>query len=156
MIFFNKSVVYKNQKSFERRFGLHPLLQSLLDNVLIFIKLRFGKKLEGIVTSTVSLPIEDVLLHRKSTTHQDGRAFDLSVKNLTVEELGELKIAFTKVAGHLGAIDQDTGLPKLIVDHDSGHGRHLHFQISRDVARNFPYERPPIPTEEETDGHPHP
>lgn len=137
MIFFDKSVCYKELKDYERRYKLHPLMQNLLDNVLIFIKLQFGIKLDGIVTATVSTTLEDILLHRESTTHSEGRAFDISVKHLTPEQLGELKIAFTKVAGHLGAIDKNTGLPKLIVDHDSGYGRHLHFQLSKDFARKF-------------------
>lgn len=137
MIFFDKSVCYKDIKDFERRYSLHPLMQNLLDNVLIFLKLQFGVKLDGIVTATVSTVLEDMKLHRTSTTHSEGRAFDISVKHLTPEQLGELKIAFTKVAGHLGAIDKETGLPKLIVDHDVGYGRHLHFQLSKHFAQNF-------------------
>ena len=112
-------------------------MQSLLDNVLIFIALRFKKSVDGIITSTVSTSMEDVLIHRTSTTHQEGRAFDLSVKNLTDEEIMTLKLAFTQVAGHLGAIGKESSNPTLIVDHDTGLGRHLHFQISKEVANNF-------------------
>lgn len=137
MIFFHKSIVYQNPKAFERRFKLHPLVQNLLDNTLIYIYLRFHSPLDGLVTCTVSSQIEDMLLHRRSTSHQEGRAFDLSIKNLNEEQITELKTVFTQVAGHIGAISLDTGLPTLIVDHDSGYGRHLHFQISKDIAQSF-------------------
>jgi len=137
MIFFNRSTAYQNTRAFDRRFKLHPLVQNILDNVLIYISLRFKAPVEGRITSTVSTLEEDVFLHRKSTTHLEGRAFDLSVKGLTDEQILEMKIAFTQVAGHLGALDSTTLLPKLIVDHDAGTGRHLHFQIAKNVAQNF-------------------
>lgn len=136
MIFFNKSSVYQNSQAFDRRCQLHPLIQNILDNVLIFIKLRFQIELDGIVTCTVSTVEEDVILRRKSSTHREGRAFDLSVRRLSEDQIDEIKIQFTNIAGQLGAINKD-GMPCLIVDHDCGLGRHLHFQISKDVAKNF-------------------
>lgn len=137
MIFFNDLKAYKNTRDYDRRFKLHPLVQNLLDSVLIFIKMKYKVPLDGLITSTVSLPTEDLLLHRKSTTHLEGRAFDLSVKPFKEEQINELKVAFTQVAGHLGAIGEYSKLPTLIVDHDTGHGRHLHFQISKDAVRNY-------------------
>lgn len=136
MIFFNRSTAYQNSRAFERRFKLHPLVQNILDNVLIYISLRFQKPIAGLITSTVSTLEEDVILHRKSTTHLEGRAFDLSVKDFTENEITDIEVAFTRVAGHLGAINKD-GSRALIVDHNSGFGRHLHFQIAKDVALNF-------------------
>lgn len=136
MIFFNKSSVYQNSQAFDRRCQLHPLIQNILDNVLIFIKLRFKVALDGLITCTTSTVEEDIVLRRKSSTHRDGRAFDLSVRSLSEEQIDEIKIQFTNIAGHLGAINSD-GVPCLIVDHDCGFGRHLHFQISKDVAKKF-------------------
>lgn len=142
MIFFNSSVVYQNSRAFERRFKLHPLVQNLLDNVLIFTKLSLKKDINGRITSTVSTLEEDVNFHRKSTTHLEGRAFDFSVKDLDEQEIYNLKVAFQNVAGHLGAWQSGGGKTDykyrcLIVDHDIGLGRHLHFQIGKDIAQNF-------------------
>lgn len=142
MVFFNSAVVYQNATAFERRFKLHPLVQNLVDNVLIYIKYRFKKDLGLRITSTVSTPDEDSFIHRHSTTHQEGRAFDLSIRNFTEDEITELKLAFTQVAGHLGAwveVEGERGhlYRCLIKDHDTGLGRHLHFQIGKDIAQTF-------------------
>jgi hypothetical protein len=137
MVYFNDREAYQNTRAYDRRFKLHPLMQNLLDNVLIFVKLKYNVPLQNIVTSTVSLPEEDLLLHRETNIHQEGRAFDISIRPFNEEQLNEIKVAFTQVAGHLGAIGHYSKLPTLIVDHDTGHGRHLHFQISKDAVRNY-------------------
>jgi len=137
MVLFHHGEYYANPVAFENRTKLHPLVQNLLDSVLIFIKLRFNKTINARITSTVSTQLQDALLHRTSTTHQEGRAFDLGLNGLSEKEIQEIKTAFTEVAGHLGAINPQTRLPTLIVDHDTGLGRHLHFQISKQVARDW-------------------
>ena len=145
MVFFNSSRVYQNTQAFERRLKLHLLVQNLLDNVLIYAKLRFQKSLDGRIINTSTTSLEDALHHRKSgqffdfMSHLEGRAFDFSLKDFDESEVYELKVSFLNVAGHLGAwVGSDKYKTRcLIVDQNTGLTRHLHFQIGKDVALNF-------------------
>lgn len=65
----------------------------------------------------------------KSDTHQTGRAFDLSVKGWSNDDIEEFTLYFTQNFGKLGAIVD--GSPRLIVHHNIGLGDHLHIQVRR-------------------------
>lgn len=65
-----------------------------------------------------------------SKTHSQGRAFDISVRNLTNDQINEIISYAEDMVGYLGAITA-SGQQRVVVLHDAGKGNHLHFQVYR-------------------------
>jgi hypothetical protein len=81
------------------------------------------------------LPIEVTNIKEKfnvsvSNTHPEGRAIDVSVRDWSILEIGELKGYLEAKVGHLGAISLRTNKPRVVVYHDAGLGSHFHLQVS--------------------------
>lgn len=91
-------------------------------------------KLTPCVTETVTMPDEDKLLGRKSTSHQEGRAFDLRTKDWNEEQIKRFQDHFNQKYLDLGAVGRESGERKLIKHHNSGHGDHFHIQFNRDFS----------------------
>lgn len=87
-------------------------------------------------TETATLFSEDQKLKRVSSSHRDGRAFDFSVRGLSEKNINDVKEFLINNFGQLGAISEKTNSPTIVVDHDSGFGRHLHAQLRKDFAKN--------------------
>lgn len=83
------------------------------------------------VTATWTTPQEDAESGRKSLTHREKRAVDISVKNWSEAFIKEFVNYYNNRFKKYAAISKDTGLPTLCVYHDNGHGAHIHVQISR-------------------------
>lgn len=127
-------MIFKHRKSISRSLNLHPITAALLFYSFIWAKQR---ELPFIVTDTVSTEQEDRELERVSTSHKEGRAWDLSLKGWTHDDQTDFFIDFTDKFGHLGALTT-SGERRLIVIHNNGNGYHLHFQIGIDVASENP------------------
>jgi len=84
-----------------------------------------------IVTDILSEVQEDRNLHRISSSHREGRAVDVRVKNIPGEFLKTFEEKFEKIYKNEAAISAKTGEPNLIVRHNSGHGDHLHIQVRK-------------------------
>jgi len=68
-----------------------------------------------------------------SNTHPEGRAFDVSVRGWSKENIKECVKYVEKRIGYLGAISSRDNQRRIAVVHDIGYGRHIHFQVARDV-----------------------
>ena len=68
-----------------------------------------------------------------STTHKDGRAFDLSISGWSMFHIKRLvhnvNINFATIA----AISFETGNPTAAIDKNHGTGPHIHFQVRADA-----------------------
>lgn len=85
------------------------------------------------LTDSLTTLEEDQALSRQSSTHREGRAFDVSTRGWVKENIDEAIRVFSFKYRHIAAIGAD-GEPKLIYFHDAGSGPHLHFQLHRKYA----------------------
>lgn len=118
--------MFKSKKDFDRYLNLHPVALVILFHMNLYCH---NRKLRFQVTSTVSTREEDDSLNRVSSTHREGRAFDLSVKDWSPYDIKEFIDYFDTKFGSEGALGV-SGEKRLIVDH-VGTARHLHVQIDR-------------------------
>ena len=117
-----KTELIKNRSLF-----LHPITLMILCDMVLWASSR------GIpvsITETFTSKEEDQALNRVSSSHAEGRAFDLSTRGWTEDQIKVFINDFDKKYGTYGAIGQ-SGLPALIVRHDTGRGDHFHVQVSR-------------------------
>ena len=63
-----------------------------------------------------------------SSTHEDGRAFDIRSRNLTELEIENLIKYFEKHYSNIGAISYSDNKARPVVYHNN----HLHFQVRKD------------------------
>lgn len=109
---------------------LSPALLYAIGDVILYC---LDHRIEPCITDTVSSEYEDLQLKRTSSTHREGRAFDLSTKGWSQSQIdiaiGYFEIRFQSI----GALGSD-GRPRPVVYHDAGTGFHLHFQLHRRFA----------------------
>lgn len=92
-----------------------------------------NKQLSCVISDAVSSREEDERLKRVSSTHREGRAFDVSTRGWTKESIDECVRIFGFKYRHLAALGQD-GNPRLVYFHNAGTGDHLHFQVAKRYA----------------------
>lgn len=65
-----------------------------------------------------------------SNSHEDGRAFDVSVLDMPMATAKQIeKILNGLYADRIGARSLETGKKVFVLLHDKGNGMHLHFQV---------------------------
>lgn len=119
--------MFKHEKDKIRYLYLHPAI------LLVLFDMKFYCYQEGMrfnVTSTVTTLEEDNKVHRKSSTHRTGRAFDLSLRGWSELEIKDFINYFNEKYKHIAAYSQLSGRNNLIIRHNSGYGDHLHVQIN--------------------------
>ena len=117
--------MFKFDKDKDRFFMMHPVA------CLIAMDMAFWSLSKGLpftITSTMSSLEEDKRIGRKSRTHREGRAFDLSVKGWSSEDIDEFIVHFCKKYEEHSAISSQTLQPKLVVYH-VGTAAHFHVQV---------------------------
>ena len=92
-----------------------------------------AKQLPVVISDAVSSQAEDVALSRVSSTHREGRAFDLSTRGWTKDSIDECVRVFNFKYRQIAALGQN-GDPRLVYFHNAGTGDHLHFQVSKRFA----------------------
>ena len=85
----------------------------------------------GLPCKITSLISDRGNIKTKSTTHEDGRAFDCSVDGWSIRQIRECEIFFNKMFKNIAAISYSDGIARCCIYHDSGYGDHLHFQVRR-------------------------
>jgi hypothetical protein len=123
-----KSVVeFAKADTRDRLLNLSPAAMLVLADVLLWCS---EKGLNPIVSGAASTLFEDQVLKRVSATHREGRAFDISARGLTKENIDEIIRVFSAKYRYLAALGKD-GQPKLCYFHNAGQGDHIHFQVSK-------------------------
>ena len=118
---------FKYPKDYFLTLTMHPLTVMVL-GYAAFTAEQMDLPFE--VTSTVSDIREDNRLGRKSSTHREGRAFDLSIHGWTTDDIDNFKLELENKFGEYGAWTRDGG-QRLVVVH-TGTAPHIHIQISRE------------------------
>lgn len=122
------STVFKNDLIKARALCLNPMALMVLCEMALY---AWEKNLRFSVTETVTTTQEDKALNRVSTSHAEGRAFDVSTRQWEEKSVVEFMNTFTKKYSHLGAIGK-SGNAALIVRHDAGRGDHFHVQFNKE------------------------
>lgn len=121
---------FKTQEIRSRSLYLHPLTMMIMAEMIHWAHIR---AIPVSVTETLTTEEEDSKLKRVSKSHQEGRAFDLSTRGWTEDQIKLFTEEFSKKYASLAATGS-SGSPALIVRHDTGRGDHFHVQINRKWA----------------------
>lgn len=91
------------------------------------------RNLDFRVTSMIRSPEYDKQLGAASTTHQEGRAFDMSLRGFSYQDVQDLIDVVAKNFSNIGAISRSSGTSRPIVVHKNhdGAGTHAHLQVRR-------------------------
>lgn len=129
---------FANDRAKDKFPDMLPRTQELAVEMDQWAQKEFG--IELTLTATQTNQEEDHELQRVSSTHRDGRAFDVRINDPATGErvLSEDFIAkfcsyFRKKYPALGAISSNTTGNNLIVYKPHGSGPHLHIQIKRNA-----------------------
>ena len=101
---------------------IHPVLLRIFAEANLYCSLN---GLEFKCTSMIRNPGDGISV---SSTHQTGRAFDMSIRGWDEFDIEEFTRYIDDTFGKYGAVTK-SGEQRLIVRHDSGYGDHLHIQI---------------------------
>jgi hypothetical protein len=108
---------------------IHPRLQIVLEDMASWV-VAHGH--EFVITDLLSEELEDKKLKRVSSSHREGRAADLRVRNWPLEFRKKFEECFEKKYIKIAAISKATGLPNLVFIHDNGVGGiHTHISIRK-------------------------
>jgi len=103
-------------------------LRVILEDMALFCS-RAGHKF--VITDLLSEESEDKKLNRVSTSHRDGRAADIRVRDWPLEFRRLFELNFEKLYSHWAATSKATGKKNLIFIHDNGNALHCHIQVSK-------------------------
>lgn len=117
-------------KDSSRLHSLSPVLLLIICDLIVWCE---QKQLPCVLTDSLTTLQEDEALSRQSSTHREGRAFDVSTRGWTKENIDEVIRVFGFKFRQIAAVRND-GSPNLIYFHDAGTGPHLHFQVHRKYA----------------------
>lgn len=117
-------------KDCSRVTDLSPVLLMVMCDVIAW---ALDKQIPVKITDSITSPKEDESLNRVSSTHRECRAFDVSARGWTKDQIDECVRVFSMKYRYLAALGSD-GSPRLVYVHDAGTGNHLHFQIHRRYA----------------------
>ena len=121
---------FKHEKDLNRVLFLHPVALIILFDMFVYCS---KKNLPFVVTSTVSTIEEDQKIGRRSATHREGRAFDLSVKGWSTDEIDDFMFYFQRKYREFAAKNKK-GEQVLIPPINHGTAPHFHVQISRAIT----------------------
>lgn len=133
---------FKHNKSRQRVKDMHPTIAMIMFLSSLWAE---DRGLPFVVTETVTTEADDRAVNRKHKTHQEGRAFDFSIKGSdgkggwTTDDMTDYFIDMNERYGHLGAVSKSTGQRSLVVFHGKGENLHGHVQVGRDVIEDQPY-----------------
>ena len=96
-----------------------------------------SKQLPVVISDAVTTLEEDQKLARVSSTHREGRAFDISTRGWSKDLIDECVRVFGFKYRNIAALGQD-GSPRLVYFHNAGTGDHLHFQVAKRFAMPLP------------------
>lgn len=122
---------YKNPEVERRSKRLCPEAKMILEGAADW---AFAKGLPFVITSSVSTYGEDMFLRRVSASHREARAFDISIKGWSENDIKQFENNMTIAYRKYAAVSGSTGLPALVVVHDNGNGRHIHVQLHKRYA----------------------
>jgi hypothetical protein len=116
----------KDDCSYEDLQYLQPTLWLLITSVIQFAEKR---NLPVVFTSIIS---DRGFIKSVSTTHEDGRAIDVSTKGWSDKNIEDCILSMEYLHGDIAAISSKDLEPRPVVYHNyNGQGDHLHLQVRR-------------------------
>ena len=110
---------------------VNPILKSLLIDMSKWVS---SKGYKFVITDLLSEAIEDKKLKRVSSSHREGRAADIRVRDWPKDFRKLFEEYFEKRYSNIAAISAKTGEANLILIHDNGvGGLHTHIQIRKGI-----------------------
>ena len=113
---------FKNKEQQNHILYMSPKLGEVLLEIHQFLQ---DNKLDMTITSLIS-PKDSISV---SSTHQTGRAADMSVRNIPEEVIIDMISYFNHKHKNIAAFSKSKGIPTLMLRHDSGQGDHIHIQL---------------------------
>jgi len=105
---------------------IHPVLQIVHAQIILYC---YMNNLPYDITRTIGKGIPGI---STSTTHEEARAIDFSVRGWTDKQRDNFVKEFNDRFKSIAAISAKSKVPVLAVDH-KGTGWHIHIQIRRDI-----------------------
>jgi len=133
---------FKRKLSEVRAQYLNPELYLIMEDMVGWLKKR---QIFPMITETVTTLKEDSERKRISSTHREGRAFDLRTLDWPEITMRDFKTYFENKYGSMGAVSFDTMKPTLLIHHDTGLGEHFHVQLNKNYKVNVPKNLEPQP-----------
>ena len=121
-----KKELFKTDLIFDRFNGCHSVLKKIAYDMYEWCVICDAPFM---ITAALSTEEEDKKLNRVSSTHREGRAFDLSCFGWDKDRILVFKTMFSEKYKDVAAISPSTNKPTLIIHHDNGNGMHFHVQI---------------------------
>jgi hypothetical protein len=92
-----------------------------------------------VVTETVTNEKEDMELKRVSSSHREGRAWDVRTRDWSESFIAQFVEHFTNLYNDIGAVSLLDKKRKFIVDKSKTIRPHLHCQLDKLYARTIPW-----------------
>lgn len=139
-------ILFKHPKD-EKNFSfIHPKLQEIAKEMDSWLRSHF--KIDLCITATISTLAEDQQIGRVSSSHREGRAFDVAIRTWTPSILRMFVSHFESKYSHLGAVSKTDNVRRFVVSKPHGTGPHLHIQLGKDIISNLEATKPKINGEE--------
>lgn len=122
---------FKTEEIKKRFESVNPILKSIAQDMYEWCVICDAPFM---ITASLSTEDEDKKLNRVSSTHREGRAFDLSCLDWDKDKIAVFVANFSEKYKGVAAISPSTNSPQLIIYHDNGNGVHFHVQIRRNVG----------------------
>lgn len=123
-------IKFHNEYARAGYYQISPILQSIVEEMSRWLDER---DVTMIITETLTTIKIDRMLNRVSSSHREGRAVDVSVRNIPKSILMDFITHFSEKYNKLGAVSKDDKIRRLIVYRPHGTGPHLHIQIGKDI-----------------------
>jgi hypothetical protein len=124
-------IVFKNEKDKRNITLIFQPLQAIAIEMDSW--LRSNYKIDLCITATLSTLAEDQALNRVSSSHREGRAFDVAIRTWSPTVLRSFIEFFNAKYSDLGAVSKTDGIRRFIVHKNHGTGPHLHVQVGKDI-----------------------
>lgn len=105
-------------------------LQVILEDMAVWV-VSHGHQF--IITDLLSEEGKDKALNRVSSSHTEGRAADIRVRDWPLDFRKKFEDYFEKKYAKDAAISAKTGKTNLIEIHDNGNGIHCHIQLRKGI-----------------------
>lgn len=119
------NIDFKHEKDRHRFLHLHPIALMILFHMNWWAQSR---GLPFVVTDTVTTLAEDDYLNRASDTHRTGRAFDISIRGWSTDDIDNFMHTFKTKYNKYAAVNKHAE-PVLIPAINHGNAPHFHIQI---------------------------
>lgn len=136
--FFTNSIpLFKNSRDFRHLLYVHPMLVMVMFDMVNYCNER---NMPFKVTSLIRTPQHNISIGSTSSTHPEGRAFDMSVRGWQAYDIGDFVDHFNRKYKDIAAISSSTRKPTLVVYH-VGTAEHLHIQINPKYSMGQPWRK---------------